>query len=234
MSVAMGSLGNWVWDRLLDNLARPRTATLESTGLVLQPPRHMDHAAWASLRASSRNFLQPYEPLWPEDDLLPAAWYRRLARYRRDSALKLGHVWLIWRKDGTDKVLVGGISLTGLRHGVMQAATIGYWIGAPFVRQGIASEAVRLVINHASRDLGLGRVEAATLPDNEPSIRLLRKLGFEEEGRAKNYLRINGVWKDHTLFALTQRENMCAASRNAAAKGPQSFVATAVASARQR
>ncbi|MEO0497064.1 MAG: GNAT family protein [Pseudomonadota bacterium] len=195
--------------RLLDWLGRSiapeNTAILRSGDLILRSPRPCDHGQWVQLRMASQLFLQPYEPLWPEDDLKPAAWTRRLKRYRRDASLKLGYVWLIWRQTGGEEELVGGVSLTGVRYGVMQAGTLGYWIGQPFARQAIATRAVQAVIDHAHANLRLSRIEAATLPDNEASMGLLRKLGFEQEGLAVDYLRINGRWRDHALFARTRR-----------------------------
>ncbi|MEM1364264.1 MAG: GNAT family protein [Pseudomonadota bacterium] len=198
-------------DSLRDALAPARTATLHHNSvkhgsLIIRPPRHKDYAAWAQLRSESRTFLQPYEPLWPDDDLQPAAWARRIARYRRDARLRLGHIWLVWRSHADGEQLVGGVSLTGIRYGVMQAGTLGYWIGARFVRQGVATGAVGAVIDHATKELGLSRIEAATLPDNAPSMGLLHKLGFEHEGTAPDYLRINGQWQNHALFARTRRD----------------------------
>jgi ribosomal-protein-alanine N-acetyltransferase len=71
------------------------------------------------------------------------------------------------------------------------------------VRLGLTLAAVRAVADFAFRSLGLHRLEAACIPDNEPSRRLLAKAGFVEEGYAKAYLKINGAWRDHVLFGLT-------------------------------
>jgi ribosomal-protein-alanine N-acetyltransferase len=80
--------------------------------------------------------------------------------------------------------------------------TIGYWCGQPFVRQGLTLAAVRAMSDFAFRTLGLHRLEAACIPDNDASRRLLAKAGFVEEGFAKSYLKINGAWRDHVLFGL--------------------------------
>jgi hypothetical protein len=88
-----------------------------------------------------------------------------------------------------------------VRRGVAQAGTIGYWVGETHARQGIMTEAVGLVLRYAFDELGLHRVEAACLPHNAASRGLLRKCGFQEEGYAAQYLKINGAWRDHVLYA---------------------------------
>jgi len=95
---------------------------------------------------------------------------------------------------------VGALTLSNVRRGVAQTGTLGYWIGEPHARRGYMTSAVRLMCDFAFRHLGLHRVEAACLPQNTPSIGLLRKTGFAE-GLARGYLKIAGEWRDHLLFA---------------------------------
>ena len=112
--------------------------------------------------------------------------------------------FLIFR--AADDTLLGGITLANLRRGVAQTATLGYWIGAAHARQSYSAEALGAVLEYAFQRLGLHRVEAACLPHNEASRRLLLKCGFQEEGYAREYLRINGSWQDHQLFAILRGE----------------------------
>jgi ribosomal-protein-alanine N-acetyltransferase len=88
-----------------------------------------------------------------------------------------------------------------VRRGVSQTATLGYWIGEPYSRRGLMKEAV-LSSALRLRPPRPDRVEAACLPHNSASIRLLKACGFTEEGYARQYLRINGDWHDHLLFAI--------------------------------
>jgi len=183
---------------LLDWIAPESGLRVEGEGVVLRPPRAADYQDWRDLRAASRAFLQPWEPTWPADDLTRSAFRRRLAAYARDRDLGVAYPFLVFR--GADDALTGGITLSNVRRGVAQMGSIGYWCGRPFTRQGHTLAAVRAVCEFAFRSLGLHRVEAACIPENEPSRRLLGKAGFEEEGYAKAYLKINGVWRDHVLF----------------------------------
>jgi ribosomal-protein-alanine N-acetyltransferase len=98
--------------------------------------------------------------------------------------------------------LVGGLTLCNVRRGVTQSCTLGYWIGARFAQQGYMTAAVRAVVPFVFDSLELHRLEAACLPGNTASIKLLEKTGFKREGLARRYLRINGVWQDHLLYAL--------------------------------
>lgn len=177
---------------------------LEGDGVRLRPFRWQDYPQWAELRAASRTFLQPWEPTWPHDDLTRAGFRRRLAAYQRDADLGVGHTFLVFRT--SDDAMVGGISLSNIRRGVAMMASVGYWSGAPFARQGHTLAAVRTVSRFAFGRLGLHRLEAACVPENEASKNLLLKAGFRHEGRAAAYLKINGKWRDHLLFGLLAPE----------------------------
>ena len=185
---------------LLDWIAPEAGLRLEGDGVVLRPPRASDYPAWSDLRRRSRAFLQPWEPAWPVDDLSRSAYRRRLMAYQRDMDLGTGYSFLVLR--AADQELVGGITLSNIRRGVAQMGTVGYWAGEPYVRNGHTLAAVRAVCGFALGRMGLHRLEAACLPENEPSRRLLLKAGFELEGRATAYLKINGDWRDHLLFGM--------------------------------
>jgi ribosomal-protein-alanine N-acetyltransferase len=185
---------------LLDWIAPESALRVDGDGVHLRAPRAADYAEWRELRAVSRSFLQPWEPTWPADDLSRAAFRRRLSAYARDRDAGVAYPFFVIRD--VDEALTGGITLSNVRRGVAQMGSIGYWCGRPFTRQGHTLAAVRALSEFAFRTLGLHRLEAACIPDNQSSRNLLGKAGFEEEGYAKSYLKINGVWRDHVLFGL--------------------------------
>ena len=188
---------------LLRSINRTDTPPLiEGEGVYLRRPMAQDFEQWAALRASSRDFLTPWEPTWPLDDLTRTAYRRRMRRYAKDMRDDAAYPLFIFRSG--DDTLLGGCTLSNVRRGVTQSCSLGYWIGEPFKRRGLMSEAVKAVIPYAFYDLRLNRVEAACLPTNEASQRLLRRVGFVEEGYARKYLRINGIWQDHVLFAIVK------------------------------
>ncbi len=173
--------------------------SIRGEGVFLRVPNQSDYVEWAELRGASREFLVPWEPIWPLDDLTKASFRRRLRRYAEELRADQSYAFFVCRTD--DGALVGGLTLANIRRGVAQSATLGYWMGAPYAGQGYMTKAVRALIPFSFETLRLHRLEAACIPTNEASIRLLRKCGFVQEGYAKQYLCINGVWQDHLLFA---------------------------------
>jgi [ribosomal protein S5]-alanine N-acetyltransferase len=186
------------------SVAADETPVLRATGMLLRPPRMEDFPAWAALRAASRAFLAPWEPIWPADDLTRAAFRRRLLRYAQDMRDDAAYPLFLLRE--SDGALLGGLTLGQVRRGVSQTATLGYWVGQPYAGRGVMSTGVRAAMAYAFDELRLRRVEAACLPHNEASIRLLERIGFKREGYARKYLCINGSWQDHLLFALLREE----------------------------
>jgi ribosomal-protein-alanine N-acetyltransferase len=179
------------------NFADPLPSVV-GEGVSLRTPQATDHTEWAALREQSREFLTPWEPTWPADDLSRSAFRRRIRRYTEDLRTDQSYAFLIFRS--ADSRLVGGLTLANVRRGVAQAGSLGYWMGLPYVRQGYMTAAVRAVIPFAFGTLRLHRLEAACIPTNTASIRLLKNAGFVREGYAREYLCINGIWQDHLLY----------------------------------
>ncbi|MGH6771243.1 MAG: GNAT family N-acetyltransferase [Xanthobacteraceae bacterium] len=167
--------------------------------VVLRAPQSSDYAEWAMLREASREFLTPWEPTWPADDLSRAAFRRRIKRYAEDQRSDAAYPFFVFRR--SDNCLLGGLTLANIRRGCAQAGSLGYWMGAPFARHGHMTDAVNAILPFCFGTLRLHRVEAACIPANQASIRLLEKTGFKREGFARKYLCIDGVWQDHLLFA---------------------------------
>lgn len=172
---------------------------LRGHGLILRLPRNDDYEAWSRLREASRTHLEPWEPLWPEDDLTRPAFRRRLRRYAGELANDQSVPFFIFRETGE---LIGGLTIANIRRGVAQSATIGYWMGATHAQKGHMTNAVRLACRFGFDQLHLHRIEAACIPENEASRRVLEKAGFRREGYAREYLCIAGKWQDHLLHAL--------------------------------
>ena len=172
---------------------------VEGDGVFLRAPQMSDYSEWTTLREASRAFLTPWEPTWPSDDLSRSAFRRRLRRYAEDQRADTSYAFFLFRK--SDEALVGGLTLANIRRGVAQAGSLGYWIGEPFARRGLMTGAVQGLVPFAFGSLRLHRLEAACIPSNAASIRLLEKVSFVREGYAREYLCINGLWQDHLLFA---------------------------------
>ena len=177
---------------------------LEAERLILRLPQHSDFRVWSDLRRQSAHFLTPWEPTWSDDHLTRRAFTNRVSWanrcFKADTALPL----FILRRD--DAALVGAITLDNIRRGPAQAGTLGYWVGAPYARQGYMREAIGAVVHHAFTHMGLSRIEAACLPENEASRAVLERAGFKYEGVAQSYLQINGRWRNHVLYASLRHD----------------------------
>lgn len=177
---------------------------VDGDGIYLRPPIVDDFREWALLRAQSRAFLEPWEPIWPADDLTLGAFRRRVKRYAQEIRDEAAFPFLMFRSE--DDTLVGGLTLGLLRRGVSQSCAIGYWIGEPFARQGYMTRGLTAALGFGFDGLRLRRIEAACVPGNDASVRLLEKVGFVREGLARQYLCINGVWRDHYLYAILRSD----------------------------
>ena len=180
-------------------LAEPEHAPLLTRRLVLRTPTLSDHREWAALRESSQAFLRPFEPEWTARELSRTTYRQRLRSQAGLAAAGRALPWFLFERERGR--MVGGITVSNIRRGVAQAGTVGYWMGAEHAGHGYMREALRAVMACAFEEHDLHRLEAATLPDNERSIRVLERCGFRREGVARSYLRIAGAWRDHLLYA---------------------------------
>ncbi|MBI1868696.1 MAG: GNAT family N-acetyltransferase [Methylocystis sp.] len=177
-----------------------RAIPIRGEGVYLRGADMRDFPAWVDLRERSRAFLTPWEPTWPLDDLTRASFRYRVRRHAEEMSRDEAYSFLVFREG--DDALLGGLTLGHVRRGVSQSATLGYWMGEPFAGKGYMSRAVRGALEYAFATQRLHRIEAACLPTNVASLRLLERNGFKREGYARAYLNINGQWRDHLLFAL--------------------------------
>jgi ribosomal-protein-alanine N-acetyltransferase len=196
-----------IFKSILPRVALPKSPRLD---LVLQGERIFlrgadvtDWRAWCVAREGSRDFLTPWEPLWPPNALTYNYYCNLVRRQAMEWRKGTGFTFLIYLRETNDREapLVGGIALTEIQRGAVQKAMLGYWIAKTHAGQGLMTEAATLVCDFAFHALRLHRIEAVCMPWNEPSKGLLTKLGFEVEGYAKNYMKINGAWEDHLLWA---------------------------------
>ena len=171
----------------------------------LRLPRNADYKAWYRLRSESRAFLEKWEPAWDSDALTEAAFRNRVIRSSQEFASGVALPLLLFSRARDE--LLGGLTIGHIRRGASQSCMIGYWMGERHAGQGNMSAAVRMSVQHIFDRLNLHRIEAACIPENDRSIRLLEKAGFQREGYMHDYLKIRGEWRDHLLYALVSNKN---------------------------
>lgn len=157
-----------------------------------------DAEAIASAYGRNREYLAPWEPARPEA-FYTEEWHKE-------------HLWAQVLENSTGRALytvleadgeiVGRLNLTDIVHGAFENGHVGYWLDTRFTGQGLMTRAIEALVEHARDELGLHRLQAATLPHNEASQAVLTRAGFERIGFAPGYLRIAGQWQDHVLFQL--------------------------------
>ncbi|MGB0907939.1 MAG: GNAT family N-acetyltransferase [Maricaulaceae bacterium] len=167
--------------------------------VYLRHPKWADFEDWAALRRRNEAFLSPWEPSWNPEHLTRASYKARLSRFKKMVNGDEAYPFHIFR--AADQRLIGACNITHIQRSVAQQCQLGYWLGEEYARKGFARAAVRAACGFCFNELGLHRIEAAVRPENEPSIKLLEAVGFEREGRARGYLKIDGDWRDHDIFA---------------------------------
>ncbi|WP_441327436.1 GNAT family N-acetyltransferase [Kocuria sp.] len=176
--------------------------------LLLRPMHLRDRAEWDAVRWHNRDWLAPWEGSQPEpSERLPS--FRRFVREQHRDA-RAGHClpWLITERTATDDTyrMVGQLTVSSIILGAFRSATVGYWVDGREAGRGITPMAVAMATDYCFHHRALHRMQINIRPENTASLRVVEKLGFREEGYAKDYLHIAGRWADHRCFALTAPE----------------------------
>ena len=186
--------------------------SLKGERVTLRQPTTGDYREWVALRAESRSFLEPWEPRWTLDEMDHSVWRQRIRRYREDFSNGTSIAYFIF--DTSSGQLRGGITLGNIRRGVALSGHVGYWIGERHAGRGLMVDALNLLTQYSFDTLSLHRIEAACIPGNTRSVRVLEKAGFQREGLLRSYLKINGVWQDHYLYSLISDDRQGAKARD--------------------
>jgi [ribosomal protein S5]-alanine N-acetyltransferase len=165
--------------------------------LHLLQPQHVQ--ALFQFRTNNRAFLQPFSPVQLDEQFTCEAQQRAIQTAEQEASTDLAYRFGIFHQSSDQ--LIGQLNLTGIIRGAFHNALLGYSMDQRYNGRGYTTEAVKLGIDLAFGELQLHRIQAAVMPHNHGSVRVLQKNGFTEEGYARKYLQINGVWEDHLLFA---------------------------------
>ncbi|USG68386.1 GNAT family N-acetyltransferase [Brevibacillus ruminantium] len=176
----------------------------EASSFTMRPLRISDAPAMLALRLRNQHFLQPFEPIRPASFFTLEEQARQLEEAERCFLHGTGYSFGIFAKESG--ILIGRVNLSNVSRGAWQNATLGYLLDQSYNGQGIMTEAVGQVVRFAFTEGQLHRVQAAVMPHNLGSIKVLLKNGFRQEGLSLRYLQINGVWEDHLIFARTAEE----------------------------
>lgn len=176
--------------------------TLETNRLIIRQPSLDDIDLIVQYRIENRSHLEPIEPQRPDNFYTKEHWASVIQEQIDAIKKDRGYSFLIFEKDSLNK-LCGVVNLSNVVRLAFQACYLGYSLGAIYENRGYMSESLERVLKYAFEELNLHRIMANYIPSNKRSKNVLIRLGFTQEGVAKNYLRINGEWHDHILTSIT-------------------------------
>jgi [ribosomal protein S5]-alanine N-acetyltransferase len=179
----------------------PLVPTLVEGTLAVRPVRLRDAKLLERELMDNRRWLRQWEATSPSSPMnfdVKSSIRSLLANARVGAGLPF-----IIEANGE---LAGQLNVSSITYGSLSSATIGYWVSERFAGQGLTPASVALVTDHCFLTMGLHRMEICIRPENEPSLRVVEKLGFRYEGLRRKYIHINGGWRDHFCFALVAEE----------------------------
>lgn len=175
--------------------------TLSEGKVTIRPIRLRDSRALERELLENRSWLRKWEATNPHG---PMSFDVRssIRSLQQNARAGLGLPFVI-EYDGQ---LAGQLNVSSIAYGSLSSATIGYWVSERFAGLGATPTSVALATDHCFFGVGLHRMEICIRPENEPSLRVVEKLGFRYEGLRRRYIHINGDWRDHFCFGLTVEE----------------------------
>ena len=173
--------------------------SLAANGVLLRPIKRSDRFAWTEIKARNKSWLSPWEATNP-DGHISTPTFSDVYRQSRRSA-KNGNAFMF--AIVVDGDLVGQITLGNVIWGSLREGYIGYWIDQKHAGRGIMTTSLALLTEYSLKEAGLHRIEVSIRPENHASLRVVEKLGFNNEGMRPRFLHIDGDWRDHSIFVLT-------------------------------
>ncbi len=165
----------------------------------LRPLKKSDAKKWREIRAANQDWMQEWEATPPIPAIDPAPTFRQSAkRLLQDAKDGRAMPFVVEYQDE----FVGQLNVSDIVYGSLRGAHFGYWIDHRFAGRGIMTTAVALVTEHLLTTCELHRVEVAIRPENEPSNKLVQRLGFRFEGQRAKFLHINNDWRDHNIYVM--------------------------------
>jgi ribosomal-protein-alanine N-acetyltransferase len=181
-------------------------STLFGRRLLLRPLQTNDFDAWREVRRRNVDWLTKWEParLPGQPDVVEdvEAFGVRCSARQRERQLGTGYGFGVF----VEGEFAGEVNLSAVQRGPFQSGYVGYWIDEKQAGNSYIAESLVVLMRFAFEELGLHRLQIAIIPRNQPSRRVMEKLDLREEGIARRYLEINGVWEDHVRYAITAEE----------------------------
>lgn len=173
------------------------TTILETQRLILAPPSDIDQSAFAATVEMSLDLLSPW--------VIPPCSQKNFNRYINKS--RQDDQFSVFLRLKPNAEIIGVININEIVRGCFQSGYLGFYLLSGYEKQGYMSEALKAVIDYTFNELKLHRLEANIQPENINSIKLVKGLGFSEEGYSPKYLFIADKWRDHLRFAMLNKNS---------------------------
>ncbi|MCX4136871.1 ribosomal protein S5-alanine N-acetyltransferase [Paraburkholderia sp. SEWSISQ10-3 4] len=196
----------------MENAANHPDEGLTTERVILRAVSENDASALQAHYAANRKHLQPWEPARQESFFNLDAIADRLRAMAHQTATGNALHLALFEREGDQ--LIGECNFTNIVRGSFQACHLGFSLAKVVEGKGLMRESLTVAIQHVFRDIGLHRIMANYRPENTRSAHLLASLGFEKEGLARSYLKINGCWADHVLTSLLNPDDLADPASN--------------------
>ena len=175
---------------------------LQHGDVQLRALKASDRKTWDEVRRVNRDWLTPWDATSPSGMTAQPQFFEVMRAARRQarigSALSLAIEF--------ERRFVGQVTLGNIVWGSLRQGYIGYWIDSRVAGRGITPTAVAMLTDHALLNMELHRLEINIRPENQSSIKVVEKLGYQREGLRPRYLHIDGDWRDHVCYVMTSEQ----------------------------
>lgn len=172
---------------------------LKTKRLVLSSPKLVNPNALLDYYIRNKDFLKEFEPIKPEEYFTISYQKELLESQYQDWKIGKTYKFYISAMENPE-IIIGFISLSNIIRGAFCSCFLGYQLDNDYLNLGFMTESVNKIVDFAFNNLFLHRIEGNVMPKNIPSIKVLEKCGFTNEGVSKSYLKINDLWEDHIHF----------------------------------
>ncbi|KNF08647.1 acetyltransferase [Gottschalkia purinilytica] len=192
---------------------------LSGENIYVQLAKESDTDSLLELEVKNKDFFQLFTDLRKESFYTYQGQLERIRNEIESSKADRSYLFLIYLKNSEQ--VIGEVTLSEVVRGNLQSCWIGYFLDKDHNGKGYMTEAVKLVVEYAFRELDLHRIEAGVMPHNIGSTKVLLKAGFHKEGIAKKNVKINGHWEDHQTLAIIKDESVDREHKKVQRKNPK-------------
>ena len=184
------------------NRARCEMLALDTDNLRLAVLRKSEAARVAEYLQNNRDFHKQFSQTHT-DDYFNVSTQKKYLAYDCNSFLE-GSLVPLWITLKDDNKIIGRVSFFNFAYGGMMSCACGYHLDKEHTGKGYMTEALKSAMAFVFDEYKMHRIEAFIVPENEPSLNLVKRVGFHYEGKRMSYMHINGRYRDHEAFYMLE------------------------------